>query len=105
MMLAAGLGLIAAACSEKPGNSLVGKWSHGDNTTVTFAANGTAINEENGKAENGEYSVSNVTTLTLKLPGARVPMEFDVVSLTDKEMILTGHSVKTDLIKFTRVTN
>lgn len=105
IVLAALIGLIAASCSEKAGTSLVGKWSHGDNTTVTFTASGSAINQENGKTETGEYSISNVTTLTLKLPGARAPMEFDVVSLTDKEMILTGHSVKTDLIKFTRVTN
>lgn len=103
--LAAGLALAATSCSQKAENNVVGKWSHGDKTTVTFSADGTAINEDNGKTETGQYSISNVMTLNLKLPGAPGPMEFDVTYLSDKEMILSGHSVKTGPIKFTRVTN
>jgi hypothetical protein len=105
LALAAGLAVAAVSCSQKTENNIVGKWSHGGKTTVTFTVNGTAINEEDGKKETGEYSVSNTMTLNLKLPGAPSTVVFDVTSLSDKEMVLTGRTPDAKPLKFTRLTN
>jgi hypothetical protein len=103
--LVAGLTVAAVSCSQKTENSIVGKWSHGGKTKVTFTVNGTAINEENGKTETGEFSVSNVMTLNLKLPGAPATVVFDVTSLSDQEMVLTPRTPDAKPLKFTRLTN
>ena len=95
LALAVGLTLTAVSCSPKAESAIIGKWSHqGDNTTITFTKDGKAVNVENGQTMNADYSIKDGNTLTLKITGAEMSIDFDVAFPSDKEMTLTMHLPK-----------
>ena len=104
LAFAAAVGLLLASCSGKQ-NNLVGKWKTsegGSEATVTFTKDGKVIDEEGGKPQNGEYSLSTSNTVTMKIPNPdtgngggkdNVSIEFAIVFASADEMTLTPKSM------------
>jgi hypothetical protein len=82
------LALFVGGCS-KPATGLVGKWSTGSDTVVTFTKDGQVITQEGGKTEEMEYSIEGGTNLYLKLKDEPTSRQFNVAFPSDKEMLLT----------------
>jgi hypothetical protein len=80
--------LALGGCS-KPSAGIVGKWSTGNDTVVTFTKDGQVITLESGKTEEMEYSIEGGTNLYLKLKDEPTSREFNVAFPSDKEMVLT----------------
>jgi hypothetical protein len=80
--------LVLTACSGNHEDTIVGKWAHRDEGTVTFTADGHVIDQEGGRTDKGEYSFSN-NTLTLKLDAVSNAYKFTVSFPHRDELLLT----------------
>jgi hypothetical protein len=88
-LIAGSLTLTLIGCSPKNAKTVVGKWSVGNRTTVTFTADGKAVDDEKGKIKTGDYFITNSSVLSLKMPDVPARIEFDVIFPSENEMLLT----------------
>ena len=103
-----------AACSGKPENGIIGKWKGGKSgereAIVTFTKDGRMIDEEGGKSETRDYTLSISNTITLKVE-TNMTLEFDIHFNSPDELVLTPRVMNgitapagmIEPVKFTRV--
>jgi hypothetical protein len=87
VILCAGLAL--GGCSPKQENSVVGKWAKGNDTIVTFTADGKVINQAGISTEEMSYTVQDGTTLFLKPKDLPMSLQYTITFPSADEMVLT----------------
>ncbi len=85
---ALGIALIAASCSSKSGDSIVGKWARGNDLVFTFTKDGSMIRQEGAGSETMGYSVSG-TTLYLKPKDMPTSLVYTISFPAPDELVLT----------------